>query len=370
MMVLLMADTSVASNISDAAKTHTYVFVAYAISIILTAAMSWWLWSSGNRVQEAVKADADARIAEARGIAATANAGQAKANATAATANEKAEALKGENLALQKQVAILEKDAADAKAAQLRIQADIDDARAKTAIANKEAAKANEGLAKANLSIEDRKKENLQLTIQLEAEREARNNLVKAMRVRRISWDVFIRLKVDDFPDSPAMRDFDTRRKIKVMLVTARDPESMWAAWTLGTMVEMLDWAIVDFKQDDHLRPGIVVEAAAGPVDPGDHRNEAREVLLGALKASGVAAKSMPGLELPPNTLRICVGTSDILTAQQLTISTDGKVEKVINPLIDFKFEDLPPFRSLPQPAPKQKADGKSAEPPKPKDSQ
>src|SRR2546423_1829271 len=93
---------STPTNIERAATWQTYVFVGYVFLLLLTLAGTVLLYKAGNAYQEAVKSDADARIAEAQGGAAKAVAGvanatleiekakeeTAKANAEAAKANE------------------------------------------------------------------------------------------------------------------------------------------------------------------------------------------------------------------------------------------------------------------------------------------
>ena len=82
------------SSIETLAKAHTFAFWAYVFLLLLTALATVWLWLAGNKYQDAVKADADARIAEA--------------NKSAAGANERAEKLENANLTLRGKVANLE----------------------------------------------------------------------------------------------------------------------------------------------------------------------------------------------------------------------------------------------------------------------
>jgi hypothetical protein len=85
--------------------------------------MTYLSWRAGNKAQDAIKADADARIAEAGGVAkkadvraAEAGTEAANANEAAAKANERAQRLEAENLAVRGKVAELEEQAADARA--------------------------------------------------------------------------------------------------------------------------------------------------------------------------------------------------------------------------------------------------------------
>ena len=89
---------STRNPIIEAQVTHNRIFGAYVLILGLTVFGTYFVWSSGNRVQDAVQADANARIAVASSIAARANASAAgasvevaKANATASLAHQRAE---------------------------------------------------------------------------------------------------------------------------------------------------------------------------------------------------------------------------------------------------------------------------------------
>jgi hypothetical protein len=66
--------------IQTAQRFHNRVFIGYVLLLTLTVIGTYLVWSSGNKVQEAIQAEANARISEA--------------DAKAAAANEKAEAEK------------------------------------------------------------------------------------------------------------------------------------------------------------------------------------------------------------------------------------------------------------------------------------
>lgn len=89
--------------IAAATRFHTKVFFVYVIILALAALFQWWVWSTNNRLQDAIRKDSDARIEEAK--------------ATGAQANARAQRLEHENLLLQGSVAGLQKDAAEAKTA-------------------------------------------------------------------------------------------------------------------------------------------------------------------------------------------------------------------------------------------------------------
>lgn len=79
------------SKIEKAANEQMYVFIIYIISLALTFFLSSLVWITSNKYQEAIKSDADVRIATAMAVAETAKAEAALANQKAAEANENAE---------------------------------------------------------------------------------------------------------------------------------------------------------------------------------------------------------------------------------------------------------------------------------------
>lgn len=77
MMTIQSSNSSGSSPIDLAARDHARVFtlnvIVLAVVALATIGMSVWMWRSGNRVQDAIRADADARIAEAHKEGARAN---------------------------------------------------------------------------------------------------------------------------------------------------------------------------------------------------------------------------------------------------------------------------------------------------------
>ena len=117
------------SPIERAATQHNWLFAVYFVLLLLIALMTWIVWKSGNRVQDEVRKDADARIAtadsraeeakrgaaEARAESDKANAGLVKSNVEIARLTAEAEKAKAERAEADKQIAIAKADAARAK---------------------------------------------------------------------------------------------------------------------------------------------------------------------------------------------------------------------------------------------------------------
>lgn len=151
-----MMNPQSASPIETAAKNHNLLFFVYLALIALVTVFTWLVWKSGNKVQDAIRAGADARIEEAKG--------------EAAKANERSTKLENDNLKLRGdlntesgKVAGLQKDATDAKTEQQRVETDLAKQRALTAKAQKEASDAALALAKfkAPRTLSPEQRENL-----------------------------------------------------------------------------------------------------------------------------------------------------------------------------------------------------------------
>jgi hypothetical protein len=154
-----------AIDMADRAQKRLFVIsiIFGVLAALIAALLAWLLWRANNKYQDTVKADADARIAEAQQKAAT-------ALKDAGTANETALRLEGDNLTLRGQVATLETQAADAKkdvaglqiaaldakAAQQRVETDLAKQQERAAIAEKSLLELQERLRHRHLTGEQR----------------------------------------------------------------------------------------------------------------------------------------------------------------------------------------------------------------------
>lgn len=154
------------SPIQMAERAQHNLFVIYVVVLVvgglLAALFTVLVWRAGNRYQDAVQADAKVRLEEARDSAARAderaakaderaalaNAEAAKANESAAKLNERAQALERDNLVLRDdvnkaagEVAKLQTEAANARAAQQKVETEL--------------AKQRERAANAELALEE-----------------------------------------------------------------------------------------------------------------------------------------------------------------------------------------------------------------------
>ncbi len=164
------------SAIEEAGKWHTRVFIIsivwFIVAAIVTAVITYLLWRANNKQQDAVTADAIARIAESKALASKADENAAKANERAAIANveagranEKAglanghaQKLEGDNLQLRKdlEAATTESRAKQAELAKEQIK--LAEEQRKTAEAQHEAAMAQLALKKHLEEVAERQK--------------------------------------------------------------------------------------------------------------------------------------------------------------------------------------------------------------------
>jgi hypothetical protein len=129
-MATIISPTNAQSTTEDgknalalATKQNNLIFIVYMILLALVLIATYLLWKSGNSVQEAIRKDADARIEEAkRGVK------QLEANNLTLTGDLETE--KGK-------VANLQKDAANAKAAQQKVEIELSEQQERTAKAEK-----------------------------------------------------------------------------------------------------------------------------------------------------------------------------------------------------------------------------------------
>ena len=114
-MAIAMSSQSNPSEIATAAWIHTLWFWAYVGLLLLTAVATVLLWRAGNKYQDAIKGDAEARIEEAKTEAAKANEGLAKANADIAR-------LTADSARLNLEVAKAQKETEQERIARLKIE--------------------------------------------------------------------------------------------------------------------------------------------------------------------------------------------------------------------------------------------------------
>lgn len=151
-MTNAISGTPTGNNAVEAlTRQHNWIFAGYMVLLLAGLILTYFVWKSGNRVQQAIQDDASARIEEAK--------------TAAATANERAGKLENDNLKLRGdlntesgKVAGLQKAAADAKAAQQRVEIDLAKQQERAAIAERSLLQLKEHLKDRTISDEQRGK--------------------------------------------------------------------------------------------------------------------------------------------------------------------------------------------------------------------
>ncbi|MGH9701153.1 MAG: hypothetical protein ACRD52_17070 [Candidatus Acidiferrales bacterium] len=132
--------------IDAAARRNGRIFAAYIVVLLLTAILitvfTWLTWDSGNKLQDAIRQDANARIRESE---------------------QGVETLKNSNLTLgndleteKGKVALLQKDAANAKTAQQKVEIALERQKELTANAEKDLTQLRQAMHDRHLSAEQR----------------------------------------------------------------------------------------------------------------------------------------------------------------------------------------------------------------------
>ena len=137
--------------IENASRANKWLFLLYMVFIVGAAVLTYLLWKSGNTVQNAIVADANARIEEAKQKGAEAGEKASIADEAAGEANNRAGELEKGNLVLRAQVAtlemqaveatkdltVLQKAASDAKTSQQNVEIELAKQRDKAATAER-----------------------------------------------------------------------------------------------------------------------------------------------------------------------------------------------------------------------------------------
>ncbi|HXT21829.1 MAG TPA: hypothetical protein VN923_13845 [Thermoanaerobaculia bacterium] len=166
------AKESLPNAIAKATASQNWIFGLYIASLVFAAVMTLLAWKAGNRLQDSIRADANARITEASATAATAkehaaqadakaataNAEAARANDSAAAANERAQRLEHDNLHLRTDLEAATAESRAKQAELAREQTKLAAEQRKTAEAQRATAEAQLALKKYAEQVEERRK--------------------------------------------------------------------------------------------------------------------------------------------------------------------------------------------------------------------
>ena len=268
----MIGKTAPLTEIERAGAQHERMFWLSIVVILLaaaaTAVVTYLVWRSGNSVQEAIRADADIRIAAANERGAQANERAGQADERAGLANERAGKLEVEAANQRERAEALSRDA------------------------------------------EELKRQNLATETRLEEERRTRFRLERALAPRQF----FIRLNPNNFDDLTPFAGTNA------IINHAQDVEARRAADQIANLLRVARWN-VEVRPDPDMTgtffDGVVVtQHLPIPKEPWDPNmaemrrlERASETVVAFLTAQGWAARTFPGSSRhPANTVVIGVG--------------------------------------------------------------
>lgn len=165
------------------------------------------------------------------------------------------------------------------------------------AFLNNETAKANEAIAVANGKTEELKKENLVLKSRVEEERRSRVELEQAVSPRIM----------EQHKSSEALK---VLTGVTAIITNIPDLESQKMAGQLAATLSMAGWKFQFAPYDPKgIYPdGVIIETNVGVIPKEDISSKAADLLLTQLKTNKIEGRTMPAIDLPPNTIVVRVG--------------------------------------------------------------
>jgi hypothetical protein len=286
--LLIMRSSDLPALVEKVSSLHRWIAIAYIGSLLLAALFSYLLWSSGNRVQDALRAESEARIADA-----DAKIAKVKADGEAAIREADEKILRsGEKIAdLNRQS---EAHKAEAESARREIAT----GKAEAARANEAAARANGEAAKANERAGALELETAQQREKAAIAEKALLELQQRVQDRHLTAE-----------QRQALRDLlTTRPKGEITLFcVGGDPEPCAFAGELAEVLRASGWTVL-FGESEHgllflggSPKGIFLRVHSG--------NTPRAVALQeALKAVGIDALGELRTDAPDDWVNLLVG--------------------------------------------------------------
>ncbi len=268
------------SAIVAAARFQNRLFYGYVGVLFVTIVLTIFLFRSGNNVQNAIKADADARIKGA----------DERINQVKTAADERIKQVES--------------------AANLRIkQIEADSAKAKRDSDEKIAALEVEA-SNARLATQELRRNNIESAEKLEAEKRERLALEEYLSPRNIGEQLSfaheiekimgIEVRIDALPDLEC-------RRLQGLLQLSLE----LAKWTSRTHTLPLEANAEDGVRVFYARPRPrIIDGKIASIDWNEHTRQAAATLAGVLNDRKVdtLAESYPGDDLGPNAIRVVIG--------------------------------------------------------------
>jgi hypothetical protein len=289
--------STIQSEIDKAASLNKWILAGYIFALLIAAAMTFFSWWAGNRVQDLVRKEADARISESNAEAKRAGESAAQANERAGLANERAQKLESDNIQLR----------TDLENATAAAQAKIEDARGEANV-KFEQAKAEANAKASQLTTEQTRlaQEQRKTAEAQRAADEARLALQQYVEqvARRQEWRRFTPEARTAFVTA-----LKTAPKLAVDILCGLDQESCAFAKEVGEALRAAGWEVRGGDGNEYaaLDPfsGIrLIQAEKGAALP------ATKSLYDALVAAGFMPEAMLDAtgDLPKERLRLIFG--------------------------------------------------------------
>jgi hypothetical protein len=321
-IIAMLTIQSEPSAIERATAQSNWILVGYILALLLAAAMTYLSWKAGNRVQDAIRNDANARIAES-------NAEAKKAGESAGLANERAQRLEHDNLMLRGQVATLETKAAEAANENQRIENEGKERVARVeAEANRKIEEARNQadvkIAEANKTTEELKRQNLATERRLEEEKLTRVELEESFAPRMIRARKNTIARLSRFAGTLYSVEY------------ARDisDDSRGLANAIDRVLAMAGWKWIGLNERVAIPRGVHIE-----VKPADTvLRTAADALAEYIEANGHDVDAKAVADVPTGVLRLRVG---------MRYSPEYKLDKL---LLDEMDELMPDAFPGPEP--------------------
>lgn len=245
---------------------------------LIAALLSYLAWRAGNKFQDAVRADADVRIAVAGENAARANAEALKANEGLKIAEARIEEARAETAQASKEVAQLTKEAE-------ALRADAEQARANIATAQVDAAQANERTQGLAIEVAEARRRQAEAERALETERLERLKIEEALAPRTIVNSLLMADELRRFAGTG------------VYLTVVDDEEARELESDIVSVFKQAGWNILGREEGPTLLPDVMVHG----------QSEAARVFVEHLRANKIVVRLIP-FTPPPNTIRLFIG--------------------------------------------------------------
>lgn len=291
--MLMLQSSELDFDVARLARTNKYVFIAYIGVLAATVILSIFLWTSGNKLQDAIKRTSEARTEEAKRGAEEARKQAADALKDAGVANKRAGELESANLILRDQVATLEKAASDALAEQQRVQTELEEQRGRTATLEKKASDALAAQQRVETALAEQQERAAKAEKDLEQEKQARVQVTEAVSPRLLELGSF----------SSNLHAFNDTQAI---IEAVKGDETYSLAGQIARGLKQANWLVPPIQEASDMPEGIVIEINEAS---SEKTYNARDALIRELTANQAEVTFRLFRDtLPQNVVKVRIG--------------------------------------------------------------